>query len=98
MHLFTTLTLTLALVGGLALAGCSTSARTTSAAPKAYPFATCVVGGEKLGSMGPVLTEVKDGYEIKFCCPECQAKFDKMPTKYLEKVKDAFVEMPQTGG
>lgn len=98
MQRFVSLSILLALIGSLALAGCSTGTRTTSSTPKPYPFTTCVVGGEKLGSMGPVLTEVKDGYEVKFCCAECQAKFDKMPTKHMEKIKAAFIDMPQTGG
>ena len=86
MNLFSTITITMAAIGGLALSGCQDS-RQANAEPKPYPFTTCVVGGEKLGSMGPVLTELKDGYEIKFCCQPCKDKFDNMPTRYLDEVK-----------
>ncbi|MBI5940683.1 MAG: hypothetical protein HY859_09680 [Caulobacterales bacterium] len=98
MRIISLTALSLLIMGGMTLAGC-TGARTASAnEPKSYPFTTCVVGGEKLGSMGPILHEVKDGYEVKFCCSECKDKFDKMPTRYLEKVKAAHVPLPETGG
>ena len=86
MNLLSTITITLAAIGGLALSGCQDDRR-ADVESKAYPFTTCVVGGEKLGSMGPVLTEVKDGQEVKFCCVECRDKFDKMPTRYMDQIK-----------
>lgn len=98
MRIISITALSLLFVGGITLSGC-TGTRTASAnESKSYPFITCVVGGEKLGSMGPILREVKDGYEVKFCCPECKDKFDRMPTQYLEKIKNAHIQLPETGG
>ncbi len=91
--------LILAATGGLALAGCQDNNRHSSSAPKPYILDTCVVGGEKLGSMGPVTTVVREGYEVKFCCPKCQVKFEDMPSKYMKDVKSSHVIIPEhTGG
>jgi hypothetical protein len=93
-----TFILILAATGSLALAGCQHHDRHTSSAPKPYILDTCVVGGEKLGSMGPVTSVVKDGYEVKFCCPKCQVKFEDMPSKYMKEVKSSHVTMPEISG
>ena len=90
--------LILAATGSLALAGCQHHDRHTSSTPKPYILDTCVVGGEKLGSMGPVTSVVKEGYEVKFCCPKCQVKFEDMPSKYMKEVKSSHVTMPETKG
>lgn len=57
-----------------------------SAAAKPYPLQTCIVTGEKLGSMGEPLVFVHDGQEIKMCCGGCRDDFDKEPAKYLAKL------------
>lgn len=44
---------------------------------------TCVVTGNELGSMGPVVTKNHEGKKVKFCCKPCVAKFNKNPDKYL---------------
>jgi len=91
-------TLIIAAAGSLALAGCQHHGRQASE-PKPYVLDTCVVGGEKLGSMGPVSSEIRDGYEVKFCCPKCQVKFDDMPSRYMKEVKASHVTIPEhTGG
>ena len=56
-------------------------------AAKSYPLDTCVVSGNKLGSMGKVITKTHDGQEVKFCCKPCIKKFDKDPAKYVSKIK-----------
>lgn len=48
--------------------------------------------------MGPVTSEVRDGYEVKFCCPKCQVKFDDMPSKYMKEVKASHDTLPETKG
>lgn len=50
---------------------------------KPYPRDTCLVTGNKLGSMGPPVTKVYDGQEVKFCCQPCVAQFEKNPSKYM---------------
>jgi YHS domain-containing protein len=51
-----------------------------------YPLETCLVSGEKLGSMGEPVVIQHEGREIKFCCDSCVPKFKKEPAKYLEKL------------
>jgi hypothetical protein len=50
---------------------------------KPYPKTTCIVTGNELGSMGPVITQVYQGQEVKFCCKPCVKKFAANPAKYL---------------
>jgi YHS domain-containing protein len=56
----------------------------------AYPLQTCVVGGEKLGSMGEPVNYVIGTTLVRFCCAHCTGAFEKDPTKYLTKVHDAW--------
>lgn len=62
-------------------------ASTGLAADKPYPLQTCIVSGNKLGSMGKVIVKSHEGQEIKFCCKPCVKKFDANPAKYLAKLK-----------
>jgi YHS domain-containing protein len=51
---------------------------------------TCPVSGDKLGAdMGKPYVFVYQGQEVKLCCPDCKADFDKNPAKYLKKIQDA---------
>jgi YHS domain-containing protein len=62
-------------------------AATGFAADNPYPLDTCIVSGNKLGSMGKVVVKSYEGREIKFCCKPCVKKFDANPAKYLSKLK-----------
>jgi YHS domain-containing protein len=53
---------------------------------KAYPLDTCLVSGEKLGSMGKPVVIEDEGQQIAFCCKSCRPKFEKDPAKYLQKL------------
>lgn len=68
-----------ALVALLALTACSE-------AGKPYPLDTCIVSGEKLGSMGKPHVIVKDGQQVKFCCAGCEDDFNKEPEKFLKEI------------
>lgn len=57
------------------------------AADKPYPLDTCIVSGNKLGTMGKVVVRSHEGQEIKFCCKPCVKKFEANPAKYLSKLK-----------
>jgi hypothetical protein len=57
------------------------------AADKPYPLDTCIVSGNKLGTMGKVVVRSHEGQEIKFCCKPCVKKFDANPAKYLSRLK-----------
>jgi YHS domain-containing protein len=85
------------LIAAVTLVGCSksdTPTTPTAAAPtadkaaaiKPYPLPTCLVSGEKLGSMGEPVVMVHQGQEIKFCCKSCKPDFEKDPAKYLSKL------------
>jgi YHS domain-containing protein len=73
---FITLLSTVLIAGGL-----------LAADVKPYPLQECIVSGNKLGSMGKVVTTVHEGQEIKFCCKPCIKKFKANPQKYLSKLK-----------
>ncbi len=64
-----------------------TLASTALAADKPYPLDTCIVSGNKLGTMGKVVVRSHEGQEIKFCCKPCVKKFDANPAKYLSRLK-----------
>jgi len=67
------------------------SAADAPAAEKAkpYPLDTCIVSGDKLGTMGEAIVIVRDGQEIKLCCKGCTKDVDKDPAKYLKKIDEA---------
>ncbi len=61
----------------------------------AYPFTTCLVSGEALGSMGDTFVHIykeegKPDREIRLCCKGCLKKFVKEPAKYLGKLDGAL--------
>ncbi len=64
-----------------------TLACSSLAADKPYPLDTCIVSGNKLGTMGKVVVRSHEGQQIKFCCKPCVKKFDANPAKYLSKLK-----------
>jgi hypothetical protein len=56
---------------------------------KAYPLKTCVVSGEKLGSMGKPYVFTDGDREVKLCCKGCLKDFKKDPAKYTKKIEEA---------
>ena len=74
----TTLILFTVLAAGLSFAA--------DPAPKPYPLKTCIISGEKLGSMGKPPVLVVDNQEVKFCCKNCIKDFNKDPQKYLKEI------------
>ena len=65
-----------------AIAGLS-AAEAPPAAVTAYPFDSCIVSGEPLGSMGEAIVLVHEGREVKFCCKGCIKTFKKDPAKHV---------------
>ena len=57
--------------------------------PKPYNLDSCIVSGDKLGTMGDAVVVVRDGREIKFCCKGCIKDFDKDPAKFVKKIDEA---------
>jgi YHS domain-containing protein len=79
---------------GLAFAALAARADGTNsvAAPRPDLLKTCPVSGEKLGGdMGKPYVFVYQGQEVKLCCPDCKAEFDKDPAKYIKKIQAADV-------
>ena len=56
-----------------------------------YALDTCVVGGDKLGKMGDIVSKVYDNRLVKFCCADCIESFEKDQAKYIAKLDEAVV-------
>ena len=54
-----------------------------------YPLDVCVVGGEKLGSMGKPVVIQHEGVTVKFCCKGCIEDFEEDPEKFIAKLEAA---------
>jgi YHS domain-containing protein len=74
----------------LALAAITATAEDKKNPPIPDKLTTCPVSGDKLGGdMGkPFVFEYK-GREVKLCCKDCKADFDKEPAKYMKKIVEA---------
>jgi hypothetical protein len=59
------------------------------AAAKPYPLSTCVVSGEKLGTMGKPFVHKFEGREVQFCCKACLKDFNKDAPKFIKKLDAA---------
>jgi YHS domain-containing protein len=56
---------------------------------KRYTSETCLVSGQKLGSMGAPLAFIHEGMEVKLCCKGCIKAFQKNTDKYVKKLAKA---------
>jgi hypothetical protein len=92
-----TKSLALALLAGattILLTGCASNHHDHAghthgtAAAKAYPLDKCIVTDEAFEHGKPYVF-VHDGQEIKLCCKDCLADFQKDPAKYLTKLNTA---------
>jgi hypothetical protein len=72
--------------------------KTTKTAAKVAPvkFTTCMVTGEKLGSMGKVIMLKHKGQEYPICCAGCKAPFEKDPEKYIKAAMAKLKAAPAT--
>lgn len=60
-----------------------------------YPLTVCVVSGEDLGSMGDSVSywhkeAGNPDREVRFCCRNCEGRFEANPAKYLAKLDTAI--------
>lgn len=60
-----------------------------------YPLSTCPVSAMDLGAMGDPLIKDYDGREVRFCCGECPAKFEKDLPASLAKLDEKIIEIQQ---
>jgi YHS domain-containing protein len=87
-----------ALLAGLAsltVVGCKTAdndhdnySSSRHASGRAYPLKTCVVSGDALEE-GKEYTFVRNGQEVKLCCKDCLAEFNKNPDKFMAKIDES---------
>lgn len=61
---------------------------------KPYTLTTCLVSGEKLGSMGDPVVLVHQGREVKLCCSHCEPQFKADPAKFIKKLDEAPTTKP----
>jgi hypothetical protein len=61
------------------------SAATASVGVQPYPLKKCIVTDEELEPRKEY-TFIRDGREIKLCCKDCLADFDKDPKKFMAKL------------
>ena len=54
-----------------------------------YPFKTCAVSKEELGSMGEPVQVMLEGTLVQLCCKSCTKKAMAKPAEMAQKVKDA---------
>lgn len=78
--------LALSATATLLLASCAGGTGSSMSGTKPYTKDTCIVTGNKLGSMGTPVSLVYEGQEIKLCCRPCVAKFKADPQRYLSKL------------
>jgi len=57
-----------------------------------YPFDTCPISGEKLGSMGEPFVKMYEGREIRFCCDGCPPRFEKDLAASMAKLDEKVVK------
>ena len=74
---------TMTVMAAIIFSACAAS--NPSAKVKPYPFKTCIVTGNALGSMGDPVDFVYNGQQLKFCCRPCVKKFKANPDKYMSK-------------
>ncbi|MFH1312354.1 MAG: YHS domain-containing protein [Candidatus Eisenbacteria bacterium] len=79
------------IIGGFVLAAEPEVGSPEQAKEDTYPLETCIVSGEKLGSMGTPFIYEHEGREIRFCCKGCVGGFQKDPAGYLKKMDEAII-------
>lgn len=65
-----------------------------AAQKESYPLDTCVVSGEKLGSMGDPVDVVVENKLVRLCCASCEKKLRQEPAKYLSELDKAGKTQP----
>ena len=83
------LSMSLLIVAIISVLGFGCAAQNKTPTTKPYMLTTCLVQDEPLGGMGPPVSYVYQGQEVKFCCSNCEAEFKKDPDKYMKKLADA---------
>src|SRR5262245_30996294 len=70
----------------------SQEAKATDRVGDPYPLETCPISGKKLGTMGNPVVKTYGGREVRFCCPECPAQFEKNLVANLAKLDEQIIK------
>ena len=57
-----------------------------------YPLETCLISGQKLGSMGKPLDKIYNNRLVRFCCSGCLGKFETNQEEFHSKLDQAVIE------
>lgn len=57
-----------------------------------YPFNTCPISGEDLGTMGEPIVKTYNSREVKFCCQMCVPRFEKDLVESLAKIDQQIID------
>ncbi len=57
-----------------------------------YPFDTCPISGERLGSMGEPMVALYDGREVRFCCDGCPEQFEQGKESSWAKLDERIIK------
>ncbi|MBD3237160.1 MAG: hypothetical protein GF330_10675 [Candidatus Eisenbacteria bacterium] len=57
-----------------------------------YPIDTCIVSGQKLGSMGPPVNLLYRNRLVRLCCEGCRNAFEAEPAGFIAKLNAAVIE------
>lgn len=80
----------IAVVVGALAAGAFAADKAFKLKVKPYPMDTCIVSGEKLGSMGDAVVFAEGDQEIQICCKSCKKDFEKDKKANLAKIDAAW--------
>lgn len=74
---------------GLGIASAQAADKRVKLKVKPYPLDTCLVSGEKLGSMGDAVVFTEGDQEVAICCESCKKDFAKDKKANLAKIDAA---------
>jgi hypothetical protein len=63
----------------------------------AYPMQTCIVRGNRLGSMGDPAEVILAGRLVRLCCPPCERELRHEPATYITQLDDAWRKAGRPG-
>lgn len=62
-----------------------------------YPFQTCIVRDNRLGSMGDPAEVILAGRLVRLCCPPCERDLRADPAKYIAQLDEAWRKAGRPG-
>lgn len=90
-YLFAALMLAMSMINTFAAEPEIVAAASDVSAAGKYPLTVCPISGETLGEMGDPVVKVYDGREVKYCCGNCVAPFEKDLKKSMQILDEKIV-------